>query len=108
MSLHTDAEQAVAVAELREIFPSGSNAYVVQRHVSRSGMMRHLSVLSVQEGEIRDVTYLVARALGRNLVRDPHFAVKVNGCGMDMHFALVYDLSRVLYGDGYALNKRSI
>lgn len=108
MSVYTANETLSAIESLQEIFPSGSNAYVVQRHVSQSGMMRRLSVLSVQDGEIRDVTYLVARALGRKLERGHDFSIRVNGCGMDMHFALVYDLSSVLYGNGYALTHRSI
>lgn len=107
-AIYTPSETLSAIEELCDIFPAGSTAYVVQRHVSQSGMMRRLSVLSVQDGEIRNVTYLVARAMGRKLDRDPHFAIRVNGAGMDMHFALVYDLSRVLYSDGYALTHRTI
>jgi hypothetical protein len=46
------------------------------------------------------VSYLVARALGERIDRN-NGGVKVSGCGMDMGFSLVYNLSHVLYPDGF-------
>ena len=94
------AEQDEARDRLRELFPAGSTVHTVLRHVSQSGMSRSISVLAIDEDGPRDVSYLVARALGDRV--DQHRGgVKVTGCGMDMGFHLVYALSSVLYRDGY-------
>jgi hypothetical protein len=92
-----DAE--LARAELRVIFPPGSTARTVLRHVSRSGMARWISVIG-PDGD--DVTVKVAAAIGERVhERAGSFCIRVNGCGMDMGFSLVYELSSVLWRDGY-------
>lgn len=91
------AEREEARAELRELLPVGSTVDVIQRHVSRSGMMRYLSLRAGSQ----DITWLVARATSQTC-HDYHgyWAVKAKGCGMDMHFHEVYNLSRTLYPNG--------
>lgn len=103
----TTAERDKAIETLREIFPVGSTATTIVRHVSSSGMSRAIQVLAVQDGEIRDVDYLVRRVLGWPLHRSDA-GVVVKGAGMDMAFHLVYSLSSALHGDGYAISKRSV
>lgn len=104
------AERDEARAKLREMFPAGSTAHTILRHVSKSGMMRHISVVtSTPDDGIQDVTWLVAKAMGDKM--DPKTGgIKVPGCGMDMGFHLIYNLSGVLYGwynrGGYAINHR--
>ncbi len=89
--------QDKAIEQLREIFPPGSTAYTILRHVSRSGMMRHISVIGPNT---EDVTFWVARAM--NEKQDPrNGGIKVSGCGMDMGFHLVYGMSHTLYPSGY-------
>lgn len=100
MQSKSSAERDAAVAELREMFPAGSTVHTVLRHVSRSGMSRSISVVVCDSDGIRDVSYLVARALGDRIDRD-RGGVKVGGCGMDMGFHLVYNLSATLYPDGF-------
>lgn len=90
------AERQQAQDQLREIFPPGSTAHTILRHVSRSGMSRSISVVDQHSN---DVTWLVVRALGEKL--DRHDGIRVGGCGMDMGFHLVYSLSRTLYPDGF-------
>lgn len=86
----------VAAAELREIFPPGSTATVLLRHVSASGMTRSISLISP---DVQDVTYLLVRlGLGKF---DSHGGIKRGGCGMDMGFDLVYSMSRALYPGGF-------
>lgn len=109
-----------AVDRLRALFPHDSVAHTVIRHVTRSGMSRSISVLAVDsDGEIHDVSHDVARVLGWSLDRD-NGGVRVQGCGMDMAFHLVYSMSRVIHADtgytrrdggrdaGYAVGNRSI
>ena len=80
---------------LRRMLPPGTEVRTILRHVSRSGMMRHISIII--NGE--DKTYWVARVL--NLKRAEDGGVKVGGVGMDMGYSLVYDLSTVLYPTGF-------
>lgn len=90
-----------AVTALREHFPPGATVSTVLHHVTKSGMSRSIGVLAVANGEVIDVTYLVARVTGDKV--DPRYGgIKMGGCGMDMGYALVYNLARHLYRDGFA------
>lgn len=100
------AERDEAITKLRDIFPTGSTAKLILRHVSRSGMMRHISVVSP---DCDDVTWLVARATGWPMDRKTG-GIKVSGCGMDMGFHLVNSMSGCIHGwdnqGGYAVSHR--
>jgi hypothetical protein len=91
-----------------------ATVYTVLRSVSSSGMTRHISLKVVDsDGDILDITYLAAQALGDKLQERNGFnTIRVNGCGMDMGFHLVYSLSSVLYAGqdraGYKLAQRWI
>lgn len=93
-----DAEQAREA--LRALFPPGATVQTILRHVSASGMSRRIAVIAVTEGHARDVSHLVARACDLKL--SDKGGLVVGGCGMDMGFAVVYDLSSELYRAGYA------
>lgn len=95
-----------ALDHLREAFPKGSTVYTILRHVSKSGMLRHISPVALTPDGPRYWWMYVATALDLPTVNGMHDAVKVRGAGMDMGFHLAYNLSYVLYGDGYALNHR--
>lgn len=101
MTRMTKAQQQAqreAQDELREILSPGDTVGVIQRHVSRSGMMRYLS-LRVTDG--RDITRLAALAMGEKVhEHGGHSVIKVSGCGMDMHFHTVYGLARTLWPNG--------
>ena len=97
------AEHFEARAELRRILRPGSTACTILRHVSRSGMARDISIIVNDDGgdgfgEPRDITYLVACVL-RERLRDSHghYAIRMTGAGMDMGFALIYNLSHALW-----------
>jgi len=93
-------ERNEAIAQLRAMLPPGSTVHTVLRHVSRSGMSRSVSLVIAEDGQPWDISYLAARALGDRM--DPnHGGIKMGGAGMDMGFALVYNLSTVLYRDGF-------
>jgi len=97
----TSKRQSLEVEEakktLRELFPPGSTVLCILRHVSRSGMSREISFRTVD----RDVTYLFA--LVGDYRRGTRDGLKVQGGGMDMGFAVVYDVSRRLYPDGFGI-----
>lgn len=94
------------VNELRTLFPVGSTAYTTVVKVSRSGLTRTIRVFAMTKDRTtglptaRDVSGMVAEVLGWPL--DTYdWGVKVDGCGMNMAFHLVYCLSRVLYPGGH-------
>lgn len=102
-----------ACAQLRSMLKPGQTVYTVLRHVSSSGMTRHIRVLvpvvelrhpngTAYVGKrvpvIRDITSLVARATDTRLSND--HSLVVGGCGMDMGFHVVYNLGRSLWPKG--------
>jgi len=90
-----------AIAKLREMLKPGDEIRTVLRHVSRSGMSRSIS--TIIDGE--DWTYFTARALGLT-IDQRNGGAKVGGCGMDMGFHLVYELSYKLFPDGFTCTGR--
>lgn len=108
MTKLTQAQNEESLARLRECFPEGSTVYTVLRHVSRSGMMRHIGVIALNTGEageeitVLHLDYDAARVLGYAQDRS-NDGLKVGGAGMDMGFRVAYGLASALYGDGYAL-----
>jgi len=84
---------------LEHYLTEGSRVYTILRHVSTSGMSRDISLVTVnKDGTLADITYYTAQATGDKLIeRNGSRAIRVNGCGMDMGFHLVYNLSSVLF-----------
>lgn len=103
------AEAEEAKERLRKLLPEGSTVYTVLRHVSKSGMSRRIDLYTI--GEDRKPIFLTgwaACAMGDSWDRK-NGGIRVPGCGMDMGFHLVYNLSATLYGatnrGGYALKQ---
>ena len=102
--------------------------YTVLRHVSKSGMQREISVVIpiirtteydnsgdkpklvyTHVQQFVHPSYIIAALLGRRYTEaHGHNAVVCGGCGMDMGFDLVYNLSARLYGDGYKIRQEWI
>ena len=61
-------------------------------HVSQSGMMRSIKVYTK---DLTDITDLVAEVQGYTFHKTG--GLKATGCGMDMGFSVVYNLSVKLY-----------
>lgn len=84
--------EELAREQLLAMLQPGDTVQTILRHVSRSGMTRAIS--PVFNG--KDISYLVGPVVGYRLDRR-HDGLKVEGCGMDMGFHLVYGLSRRLF-----------
>lgn len=97
-----------AIAQLREWIKPGQRLYTVLRHVSRSGMQRTIGMVLIDaDGTLRHPNYAVSVALGYPLDKNRD-GVRVNGCGMDMGFEVVYNLGRALFPDGYGVESSGI
>ena len=87
-----------ALERLRGWLKPGQTVHTITRHVSTSGMTRDIAAFTIVDGDMKDLTYSIAQALGERVVND---GVRLSGCGMDMHFALVYDLGYALWPNGF-------
>ena len=93
-------EKERAKALILDLLDTGADRptiYTILRRVSASGMNRDISLKVVKGGEIYDITYYAGALLDLRLTTSSHNALKVNGCGMDMGFDLVYNLASVLF-----------
>jgi len=89
-----------AIAALRKMLKPGDTVYTIVTHVSRSGMSRCISLRIMRKRQPADIDHLAAWAL--EMRRDEkNGGLKVGGCGMDMCFYVVYELSRALFPDGF-------
>lgn len=96
-------EQQESIAYLRKILRPGTTVYTVIRSVSSSGMSRTMDVYTIHKGQLTYLTGYVAKVTGSS--RTKQGAIRSQGGGMDMGFALIYYLSRVLYPKGFKLAK---
>lgn len=95
-----DKERQDAIDKLHQWIKPGDVITTVMRHVARSGMQRSISLTIPLDGEVFALDYYAARAMDDNIDRK-NGGIKIGGCGMDMGFALVYNLARTLWPDGY-------
>ncbi len=105
MSKKQDRQEAIDF--LRTILKPGDRITCTVLHVSASGMSRTI-MLQVpridSEGTpyIADISWSVADAIGERFDRK-RGGVIMTGCGMDMCFAAVYNLGRMLFPDGFGI-----
>lgn len=99
MATKYTADQVDAQCKLRAMLTPGTTVHTGLDHVSRSGMSRRISVYIVRDGDITDITWLVAKAGYGKL--HAQGGISMGGCGMDMGFALVYGVGRMLYPNGF-------
>lgn len=94
------SEREEALARLREMVKPGDTLHTVLRHVSRSGMSRGIDVYRIEGGDAHWLSRLVAKAAGFPF-DEKRKCLKVGGCGMNMGFHVVYELSSHLYPNGH-------
>lgn len=105
--MSTKAERIEAIETLRTFLKPGDTVTTNVTRVSRSGMSRSIMCQAIRPNAhtgkpaIVDITWLVARAVGVRL--DNEGNAVMGGCGMNMCFALVYNLGRVLFPEGFGI-----
>jgi len=100
-----------ALAELRELLRPGEAVFTIQTSTSKSGTKRGFRLYAMKciDGNVgvRNITGLVSDVTGFRFDQ-VHGSLVIWGCGMDMSFSVVYDLSYILYPDGFGINGRTI
>ena len=100
MTKQEKQDQAEAIVKLREWLKPGDTVHTILRHVSRSGMQREVGVVIIdKDGNDIHPNYLVSKALGLRVGKRD--GLIMGGCGMDMGFALIYELSAKLFPEGF-------
>ena len=84
---------------------SGFIVYSQVRHVSSSGMMRHIDFFVMNGNNPININWHIERITNTYFRAKSYDAknadsLRVSGCGMDMGFAVVYALSSHIYGHG--------
>ena len=97
------AERDESIKVLRKMLRPGTAVYCKLDHVSKSGMMREISLYIVYKRELVCINWRASQIIGWN--QGKHGGIKVSGCGMDMGFHLVRTLSSRLYPKGFKLAK---
>ena len=80
----------------------GTKVYCKLNHVSQSGMTRAISFYVLVDGVLSKLDYSIGKLLCYKF-NNKHGGLTVRGCGMDMGFDVVYNLSYKLFNDGYSL-----
>jgi hypothetical protein len=99
---YSKQEQQEARERLLQWLKPGDTVYTILRHRSASGMSRRISPILLPTepgGYAHHLDRSVAILLG--IKGDNGEGCTMGGCGMDMGFALVYDLSQALWPDGF-------
>lgn len=96
----TKAEKEEAKAELLKRVNPGATVYTILRHVSRSGMRREIDcfVMDKKGGRPLYLSGYISQLLEYSRKKSGSWALIVDGCGMDMGFSVVYNLSCALFG----------
>jgi hypothetical protein len=111
---YTRSDIAAARKRLTEMLPRDGTVYVILRSVSASGMLRRVSVVTVERlpnrqtalPRIVDITGQVALALDWG--RDKNGYLAIGGAGFSVATHVIGALGWALYGDEYALKSETL
>tara|TARA_A100001201_G_scaffold71938_1_gene65760 strand:- start:267 stop:575 length:309 start_codon:yes stop_codon:yes gene_type:complete len=90
---------------LKKYLKKGDTVYTICKHVSQSGMTRHIAFYIMLDNEPFIINAHIADVLDMKFNKH-NDALKVSGTGMDLGFHIVYSLSYTLFNDGYHIKHR--
>ena len=96
------------LSTLRDKFPKGITIYGYVDSVSISGLSRNIKFYIIDTDRIINVTHYIINVCKLYSWNRAKNAVHVNGCGMDMIFAVVSNLGRLLYNDEAAFDSQEL
>jgi len=90
---------------LKKLFTVNKIIYCKLDHVSQSGMTRHISFYVARKNRIIDISLHISNVTKHK--RSKNGGLIVGGCGMDVGFAVVYNLGYCLYPKGFRSSERN-
>ena len=93
-------ERKEAIRDLKKHLKPGTTVFTVLRHVSRSGMFRVIDLYVIKRNQPLRITWGACKATG-STYNIGWEGMAMGGCGMDMGFAAVYELSRTIFPKGF-------
>lgn len=103
MARFTEQDRKDAIKDLLPMLKKSKYVVYTQiRHVSRSGMMRHINCYVMNDNTPININWYVER-ITQTYFRAKSYdapnadSLRVSGCGMDMGFAVVYALSSYVF-----------
>jgi hypothetical protein len=104
-----EEKRAEAIRDLRKMLKPGDTVYTVLRHVSASGMTRGIDLYIIRKNVPVWITAYVGHAIDSpQSLKDwrEQRGLRVQGCGMDMGFHVVYSLGCALFPKGFKVEGR--
>ena|SRR3990167_173938 len=104
MTRFNEQDKKEAISKLMPMLrKSKFMVYSQVRHVSSSGMMRHIDFFVMNSNKPININWYIERITNTYFRAKSYNAknadsLRVSGCGMDMGFAVVYALSSCIYG----------
>mgnify|MGYP003150795274 CR=1 FL=1 len=99
-------DQKEAITKLKELLKPKDTVYCILTKLSNSGCYRHINFYKFDNYKNRTIkiwlSFLISNALKLPL-KEKTNSVGIGGGGMDMGFHIVYELSHLLFNDGYKL-----
>mgnify|MGYP005829282505 FL=1 len=108
--------QKEAITKLKELLKPNDTVYCILTKLSNSGCYRHINFYKFYNGitlkgyktnnKVTNkywLSFLISSALKLSF-KEKTNSVGIGGGGMDMGFHIVYELSHLLFNDGYKLN----
>lgn len=77
------------------VFTLNTKIYTKIERVSRSGMSRTMSFYMIEDGELINITHVIAQCLKYKL-NENEWTIRVQGCGMDMVFFVLNKFANAL------------
>jgi hypothetical protein len=95
-----EIEQKEAKEEVLKLVKKGNyKVYTALKHVSSSGMFRLIDCFVIIKNKPQNINWYIEK-LGL-FKRNDDGRLKVSGCGMDMGFCVVYNLSSVIFRNSF-------
>jgi methyltransferase-like protein len=98
--------QAEAFEYFKKNLTLNDTIYCIIRHVSKSGMTRHIAFFDIKDNQTSFLNTRIADLLGYKMNKH-HDALVVGGCGMDMAFSVVNNLQETMNSTSFAVYKLS-
>ncbi len=83
-----------SLTRLKQVLKRGDTVYTVLRHVSRSGMQRHIDVYVIRDNKPIHLSYHIAEVLDYKITGS---SIEIRDYATDMGVYIIYNLSVALF-----------